>query len=182
MNHIIYPPLYTPIPVSMTGIIQVYHIVHVIYPPLYTPIPVARAMLKLGELKPRETVFDLGCGKGVILFIAAEEFKARAIGIEIQPDLVKDLKNTISSPEYENKIRVIEGDLFDLDINSADLITLYLYPSMMEKLLIKLDKELKPGTRVVSLNYKIDGWKPLKEKKVEYAGINHKIYLYKKGT
>ena len=148
---------------------------------VYTPIPVAREMLSLGELKPGETLFDLGCGKeGNILFIAAEEFKARAIGIEIQPYLVKDLKNTISSPEYENKIRVIEGDLFDLDINSADLITLYLYPSMMEKLLIKLDKELKPGTRVVSLNYKIDGWKPLKEKKVEYAGINHKIYLYKK--
>ena len=150
---------------------------------VYTPIPVAREMLMFGELKPGETLFDLGCGEeGNILFIAAEEFKARAIGIEIQPYLVKDLKNTISSPEYENKIRVIKGDLLEQDIISADLITLYLNPSTIKKVRIKLDRELKPGTRVVSLNYIIDGWKPLKEKHVEYAGFDNKIYLYKKGT
>jgi len=148
---------------------------------VYTPIPVAREMLSLGELKPGETLFDLGCGKeGNILFIAAKEFKVRAIGIEIQPYLVECLKNKICSQQCEDKIRVIEGDLFDIDISSADLITLYLYPSMMEKLRIKLDKELKPGTRVVSLIYKIDGGKPLKEKHVEYAGITNKLYLYKK--
>lgn len=147
---------------------------------LYTPIPVAREMLSLGELKPEETLFDLGCGKGNLLFIAAEEFKARAIGIEIQSYLVKDLKDKICSQHYENKIRVIEGDLFEQDISSADIITLYLYPSIIERLRIKLDEELKPGTRVVSLIYKIDGWKPLKEKHVEYAGIDNKIYLYKK--
>ena len=146
---------------------------------VYTPIPVAREMLMLGELKPGETLFDLGCGEeGNILFIAAEEFKARAIGIEIHPYLVKDIKDKICSPQYENKILIIEGDLFEQDINSADLITLYLYPSMMEKLRTKLDKELKPGTRVVSLIFKIDGWKPLKEKSFEYAGINNKMYLY----
>ena len=153
---------------------------HVIYPPLYTPNPVAREMLKLGELKPGETLFDLGCGKGDILFIAAEEFNARAIGIEIQTYLVKDLKNKICSQQYENKIRVFEGDLFDLDLSSADLITLYHHTSIIKRLRIKLDEELKPGTRVVSLIYKIDGWKPLKEKHVEYAGIDNRIYLYKK--
>ena len=153
---------------------------HIIISFLYTPIPVAREMLILGELKPGETLFDLGCGKGDLLFIAAEEFKARAIGIERQAYLVKDIKDKIGSPQYENKIRVIDGDLFDLDLSSADLITLYLYPSMMEKLRTKLDEELKLGTRVVSLIYKIDGWKPLKEKNAEYAGIDNKIYLYKK--
>ena len=148
---------------------------------VYTPIPVAREMLMLGELKPGETLFDLGCGEeGNILFIAAEEFKARAIGIEIHPYLVKDIKDKICSPQYENKIRVIEGDLFEQDISSADLITLYLYQTTLEKLRIKLDEELKPGTRVVSLINKIDGWKPLKEKHVEYAGIDNRIYLYKK--
>ena len=153
---------------------------HTIFIFLYTPIPVARAMLSLGELKPGETLFDLGCGKGNLLFIAAEEFNARAIGIEVQAYLVKDLKNKICSPQYENKIRIIEGDLFEQDISSADLITLYLYQSTIEKLRTKLDEELKPGTRVVSLIYKIDGWKPLKEKHVEYAGIDNRIYLYKK--
>jgi ubiquinone/menaquinone biosynthesis C-methylase UbiE len=153
---------------------------HTIFIFLYTPKPVARAMLSLGDLKPGETLFDLGCGKGNILFIAAEEFKARAIGIEIQSYLVKDIKNKICSPQYENKIRVIEGDLLDQDISSADLITLYLYQTTLEKLRIKLDRELKPGTRVVSLINKIDGWKTLKEKNVEYAGIDNKIYLYKK--
>jgi ubiquinone/menaquinone biosynthesis C-methylase UbiE len=153
---------------------------HTIFIFLYTPIPVAREMLSLGELKPGETLFDLGCGKGDILFIAAEEFNARAIGIEVQSYLVKDLKNKICSPQYENKIRVIEGDLLEQDISSADLITLYLYQTTLEKLRIKLDRELKPGTRVVTLINKIDGWKPLKEKNVEYAGIDNKIYLYKK--
>jgi 16S rRNA A1518/A1519 N6-dimethyltransferase RsmA/KsgA/DIM1 with predicted DNA glycosylase/AP lyase activity len=147
---------------------------------LYTPNPVARDMLMLGELKPGETLFDLGCGKGNLLFIAAEEFKARAIGIEIHPYLVRDIKDKICSPQYENKILIIEGDLFEQNISSADLITLYLYPSMMEKLRTKLDDELKPGTRVVSLIFKIDGWKPLKEKNVKYAGIDNRIYLYKK--
>jgi predicted RNA methylase len=153
---------------------------HTIFIFLYTPNPVARAMLSLGELKPGETLFDLGCGKGNLLFIAAEEFNARAIGIEIQTYLVKDLKNKICSQQYENEIRVIEGDLFEQDISSADLITLYLYQRTLEKLRIKLDEELKPGTRVVSLIYKIDGWEPLKEKNVKYAGIDNKIYLYKK--
>ncbi len=153
---------------------------HTIFIFLYTPIPVAREMLKLGELKPGEALFDLGCGVGNILFIAAEEFKARAIGTEIQSYLVKDLKNKINSQQYENKIQVIEGDLFEQDISSADLITLYLYQTTLEKLRIKLDEELKPGTRVVSLINKIDSWKPLKEKNVEYAGIDNKIYLYKK--
>ena len=153
---------------------------HTIITFLYTPIPVARAMLTLGELKPGETLLDLGCGKGSILFIAAEEFKARAIGIERQTYLVKDIKTKIRSPQYENKIRVIEGDLFDQDTRSADLITIYLYPTTIEKLRTKFDDELKLGARVVSLIYKIDGWKPLKEKNVEYAGINNKLYLYKK--
>jgi len=93
---------------------------------------------------------------------------------------VDKIKDKICSPQYENKILIIEGDLFEQDISSADIITLYLYPSMMEKLRTKLDKELKPGTRVVSLIFKIKGWKPLKEKHVEYAGIDIKIYLYKK--
>jgi len=148
---------------------------------IYTPIPVAREMLMLGELKQGETLFDLGCGEeGNILFIAAEEFKAKAIGIEIQPYLVVCLKNKICSLRYENKIQVIRGDLFDTDLSYADLITLYIDPSTPEKLRIKLDKELKPGTRVVCLIYKIKGWKPLKEKSFEYAGINNKIYLYVK--
>ena len=91
---------------------------------VYTPIPVAREMLMLGELKPGETLFDLGCGEeGNILFIAAEEFKARAIGIEIQPYLVQCLKNKICSLQYENKIQVIQRDLFDTDLSYADLIT-----------------------------------------------------------
>lgn len=146
---------------------------------VYTPIPVAREMLMLGELKPGETLFDLGCGEeGNILFIAAEEFKARAIGIEIQPYLVQCLKNKICSLQYENKIQVIQRDLFDTDLSYADLITLYIHPSTLEKLRIKLDDELKPGTRVVTLIYKIKGWNPLKEKSFEYAGINNKMYLY----
>jgi cyclopropane fatty-acyl-phospholipid synthase-like methyltransferase len=86
---------------------------------LYTPIPVARGMLKLGELKSGEAVFDLACGKGNLLFIAAEEFKARAIGIERQHYLVKEIKDKICAHHYENKIRVIEGDLFDQDISGG---------------------------------------------------------------
>lgn len=131
-------------------------------------------MLKLAELKAGELVYDLGSGDGRILITAAKDFGARAIGIELNENLVKKTIEKIRELKLEDKVRVIHGDFMNVDISDADVVTLYLTERGNEVVKPKLEKELKPGARVVSHNYEIRGWKPIRIKEVEWR----RIYLY----
>ncbi|RLE68770.1 MAG: SAM-dependent methyltransferase [Thermoprotei archaeon] len=143
-----------------------------------TPEIVIHEMLKLAELKPGEILYDLGCGDGRILMIAAKEFGAKAIGVEIRKDLVEACIKNIKKNGLEGKAYVIHGDFFNVDISSADVITLYLLTSVNEKLKPKLKRETKNGVRIVSHDFEITGWTPLKKVNMRNGWRTHNIYLY----
>jgi len=152
----------------------------------YVPSPpqVIRQMLILAQLKPREVFFDLGAGDGRAVIMAAKDFGARAVGVELREDLVKKALSTVYETGLQDRVTIVNGDMFNVDLTSADVIFLYLTTSANEKVKPKLETELKSGVRVVSHDYEIVGWKPVKvENFCENQTLgypSHTIYLYKK--
>ncbi len=142
-------------------------------------------MLTLVELKHREVLFDLGSGDGRAVIMAAKDFGARAVGVELREDLVKKTLSNIYGLGLQDRVTIVNGDMFNVDLTSADVIFLYLTTSANEKVKPKLETELKPGVRVVSHDYEVVGWKPAKVEsfcenpKLGYP--SHTLYLYKKG-
>ena len=141
-------------------------------------------MLQLAELKPGEVFFDMGSGDGRAVIMAAKEFSARAVGVELREDLAKRALGTVYEQNLQDRITIVNGDMFGVDLSSADVIFLYLTTSANEKVRAKLDSELKRGVRVVSHDYEIVGWKPVKvENFCENQTLgypSHTIYLYRK--
>lgn len=143
-----------------------------------SPMERVRRMLTLAEVRTDDVVYDLGSGDGRIVVAAVRDFKAkRAIGIELRSDLVKKACTEIRRLKLEDKIEIIQGDALEVNISEADVVTLYLTSRGNEILKPKLEKELKPGARVVSRNYKISGWEPIK---VDTFWPFRKIYLYQR--
>lgn len=141
-------------------------------------------MLTLVKLKPGEVFFDLGSGDGRAVIMAVKEFGARAVGVELREDLVKKTLSSIYELGLQDRVTIVNGDMFNVDLTSADVVFLYLTTSANEKVRPKLEAELKPGVRVVSHDYEIVGWKPVKVEnfcenpKLGYP--SHTLYLYRK--
>jgi protein-L-isoaspartate O-methyltransferase len=146
-------------------------------PYVNSPARVVDRMLELANIKPGETVYDLGCGDGRILIAAVEKYKAKAIGVEISPKVVAQANANIQKAKLEGQARVIQGDLLQTDLTGADVVTIYLTTSFNEELRPRLEKYLKPGARVVSHDYAMTGWKPTKVVEAE-GRQKHPIYLY----
>lgn len=145
-------------------------------PYVASPVHVVDHMLELAKVKPGETLYDLGCGDGIILVEAVEKFKVNAVGVEISPKLVAKAEERIEKAGLQQQARVIQGDLLNTDLTGADVVAIYLSTQLNSQLRPRLEKYLKPGSRVVSHDYKIPGWKPTK---VETDGKQgHLIYLY----
>jgi predicted RNA methylase len=146
----------------------------------YVPSPqeIIDRMLEVANAKQGDTVIDLGCGDGRVLITAVQKFKAKAIGIEIDPKIAAQASDTILKLGLQNKARVVHADVFDADLSQADVVTLYLTTSFNEKLRPKFEKSLRPGTRVVSHDYGIRGWNPVQVEEVFMHGRRHRIFLY----
>jgi tRNA G37 N-methylase Trm5 len=116
-----------------------------------TRAPVVNAMLKLANVTKDDVVYDLGCGDGQIV-VAAAKLGARAVGVDIDPQRVKEANENVKKNGVESRVKIILGDIFDpnLKISDATVVTLYLLPSLNAKLAPRLKKELRPGTRIVS--------------------------------
>ncbi|NPB01229.1 MAG: class I SAM-dependent methyltransferase, partial [Crenarchaeota archaeon] len=125
-----------------------------------SPEVVIRRMLQLADVRENEVVYDLGCGDGRVLIIAAKEFGARAVGIEIRRDLYEQCLKRIKDLGLEDRVKVYHGNFFEYDLSDADVVTLYLLTSVNERLRPKLERELRPGTRVVSHDFEVPGWRP----------------------
>ena len=140
-----------------------------------SPDEVIEAMLKLAETTPQDTVYDLGCGDGRIVVMAAKQFGASSVGIDIDPDRIQEANQFARENGVTDKVKFREQDLFQADIHEATVVTLYLLTTVNRKLRPKLQKELKPGTRVVSHQFDMGDWKP--EKRIEIGG--RPIYLWR---
>jgi predicted RNA methylase len=141
-------------------------------------------MLQLAELKPGEVLFDLGAGDGRTVMMAAKSFGARAVGVELREDLAKKALSTIHDNGLADRVTIVNGDMFGVNLMPADVVFLYLTTSANEKIRPKLETELKQGVRVVSHDYEIVGWKPVKVENFcenpQLGYPSHTIYLYRK--
>ena len=140
----------------------------VIYVP--TPQPVVEAMLELAQVKRGDVVYDLGSGDGRIPIIAAQKYGARAVGIELDPRLVELSWRIANEAEVAHRVKFIVGDLFEADLSQATVVTTYLSGSIMKLLEPRL-RSLKPGTRIVSHQFRMPRWEPDKRIQVDEAEL-----------
>jgi SAM-dependent methyltransferase len=153
----------------------------------YVPTSEARAreMLSLANVKEGEVVYDLGCGTGEILIVAAEEFGAKCFGIEVNSRLVEWAREEVEKRGLGDRIKIFHGNIFEprfwlhlggdpsIAIANADVVTYYLTLWVQEELKPLIERELAQGARVVSREFKVMGWTPVK--------VNNGIYLFEKG-
>ncbi|HZR03705.1 MAG TPA: class I SAM-dependent methyltransferase [Burkholderiales bacterium] len=138
-----------------------------------TPEVVAE-MLRLGQVDKNDLVYDLGSGDGRIVITAAKKYGARGVGVDIDPNRVREAKENAQKEGVTDKVKFVQQDLFNTDLHDATVVTLYLLPSVNMKLRPKLLSELKPGTKVVSHNYDMGDWKP--DQTVQLG--SHTIYVW----
>ena len=121
---------------------------------------VADAMLRLARVTADDLVYDLGSGDGRIVILAAQKYGARGVGVEIDHGLVEMSRQIARDGEVAHRVTFIEGDLFATDISAATVVTLYLSATVNNRLESKLKRELRPGSRVVSHQFRIGDWVP----------------------
>jgi SAM-dependent methyltransferase len=130
----------------------------VIYVP--TPEAVVEEMLRLANVGKDDVVYDLGCGDGRIVITAAKKYGARGVGIDIDPERIKESNENARKAGVTDRVKFLQQDLFETDFREATVVTLYLLPALNLKLRPKLLSELKPGTRIVSHAFDMGDWKP----------------------
>jgi predicted RNA methylase len=149
-----------------------------------SPSTVVEYMLKLAELKTDEVLFDMGSGDGRTVIIAAKTFGARGVGIELREDLAKKALASIHESGFDDRVTILNDDMFNVNLTAADVVYLYLTTIANEKIKPKLERDLKRGARVVSHDYEVVGWHPEKiENFCENPQLGypaHTIYLYRK--
>lgn len=127
-----------------------------------TPPQVVDAMLEMAEVRDGDVLYDLGSGDGRIPIAAAKKFRVRAVGIDIDPQRIKEARANATAAGVTKEVTFRQGDLFEADFSDATVVTLYLLESLNQKLRPKLLKELKPGTRIVSHAFSMGDWTPEK--------------------
>lgn len=137
-----------------------------------TPRRVVRRMLRLAGVGPGDTLFELGSGDGRIMFMAAREFGAEAVGIEADPLRVLLTLAWIRFTGLTGRVSVLWGNFFKKDLGAASVVTVYQSTEINNRLKDKFTRELKPGTRVVSHAFTFDGWEPVK------VDEESEVYLY----
>lgn len=125
--------------------------------------------MKVANVREGDVLYDLGSGDGRIPIIAAQKYNVRrATGIEINPELIKEAQDNLKAAGVGDRVRFRNEDLFEANFSDASVVTLYLLPALNIKLLPKLLKELKPGSRIVSHAFAMGDWKP--EQTLEVGG------------
>jgi uncharacterized protein (TIGR03000 family) len=146
-----------------------------------TPQNVVDKMLELADVKKGDVLYDLGCGDGRIVVTAAKKYGCKGVGIDIDPARVKDSNENAKKEGVEDKVEFRQGNVFQKidDIDKASVVTLYLFPHLNLKLRPTLQKTLKPGSRIVSHDFDMGDWKPVKQAKLKDSyGRDHSVYLW----
>jgi len=146
----------------------------------YVPTPenMIKKILQLANVTSTDTVYDLGCGDGRVVITAAKYFGAKAKGIEIRHDLVEEARQRVIKEGVSDKVEIIEGDMYSIPLHDATVVYMYLLTSVNEKLKPKLQMELKPGARVVTLDFEIPGWNPVKKAYIWDGYRFRTVYFY----
>jgi SAM-dependent methyltransferase len=136
-------------------------------------------MLELARVKPGDVVYDIGSGDGAIIIAAAKKYGVRGVGIEIDEDLVLRARNNAFKEKVDHLVEFRAQDAFTVDVSPATVVTLYMLPEFNAKLRPILERQLKPGTRVVSHDYPIEGWKPDRVEIVKGTFVHdHQVMLF----
>lgn len=149
-------------------------------PSIPTPSTVVDRMLEAGHVKASDVVYDLGSGDGRIVIAAAQKYGARAVGVEMLPDLCRQAQARIRELGLQDRASIVEGNVFRIDFSPATVVTMYFMTDSNERLRPNLEKYLKAGTRVVSNQFPVKGWKPVSVEHVK-AGMEYTIYVYEVG-
>jgi 16S rRNA A1518/A1519 N6-dimethyltransferase RsmA/KsgA/DIM1 with predicted DNA glycosylase/AP lyase activity len=150
-------------------------------PNIPTPQILVDRMLSVAGVEPSDVVYDLGSGDGRIVITAAQKFGARAVGIELIPALCATARRRVKDLGLEDRVEIVQGSFLHADLKPATVVTMYLLTSSNERLKPNLEKDLKPGVRVVSNDYPIRGWRESRLVMVKTGSAEHRIYLYKMG-
>lgn len=143
-----------------------------------TPNEVVVEMLKIAGVTKDDVVYDLGSGDGRLVVTAAQQFGARGIGVELDPMLIQKSNESAKLAGVSDRVKFVQQDLFETDFKDATVVTLYLLTQVNLKLRPKLLSELKPGTRVVSHQFRMGAWKPDREEMLRVNSRYHLIYSW----
>ena len=141
-----------------------------------TPMPVVRTMLEMAAVGPGDVVYDLGSGDGRIVIMAAEEFGARGVGIELDPALVERARAGAREAGVDDRVEFRVGDMYEADVTGATVVTLFLHPEPNLKLRPTLRTQLRPGARVVSYLWDMGDWKP---DEVQTVNFRRRVFLWR---
>jgi protein-L-isoaspartate O-methyltransferase len=148
----------------------------VIYYP--TPPETVTEMLRMAQVKKGDVLYDLGSGDGRIPIAAAKEFGIRAVGIEIDPKLVKEAEDNARAAGVSNLVSFRNEDMFRIDVREATIVTLYLSEKLNVLLRPKLLSELRPGSRILSHDFRMGDWKPEQTVRVPWGKLYRTVYLW----
>lgn len=148
----------------------------VIYYP--TPPETVAAMLRLGNIKKGDVLYDLGSGDGRIPIAAAKEFGIRAVGVEIDPKLITEAEANARTAGVSELVRFRNEDMFRIDVSEANIVTLYLSDKLNVLLRPKLLRELRPGSRIISHDFHMGDWKPEQTVRVPWGKLYRTVYVW----
>ena len=143
-----------------------------------TKFPVVDEMLKMAGVQATDILYDLGCGDGRIVIGAAQKYGARGVGIDLDPERIRESENNAAKAGVSDKVRFVTGDLFEADIREATVVSLYLLTAVNLRLRPRLFQELRPGTRIVSHNFGMGRWLPDASSEVDVDGVRHDVFLW----
>jgi SAM-dependent methyltransferase len=150
-----------------------------IVPYVPTPQEVVERMLSLAQVKKGDVVYDLGSGDGRIVVTAAKKYGVKAIGFEIDPERIKESHENIKKAGVENLVEIRQQDIRTVDLSGATVLTMYLLPEVNLMIRPNIWKQMKPGSRVVSHDFDMGDWKPLKTEQIkDGSSWDHTLYLW----
>jgi precorrin-6B methylase 2 len=150
-----------------------------IVPYVPTPQEVVDRMLELAQVKKGDVVYDLGAGDGRIVVTAAKKYGVRAIGFEIDPQRIKESTENITKAGVGHLVEIRQQDIRTVDLSPASVLTMYLLPEVNLMIRPTIWKQMKPGSRVVSHDFDMGDWKPLKtENMKDSSNWDHALYLW----
>ena len=139
---------------------------------------VITAMLEAARVGPGDVVYDLGCGEGEIVIAAAKLYGARGVGVDLDPERIRNARVNAASAGVTKRVTFVEQDLFKTDVGPATVVALYLLPELNERLRPKLLSELRPGSRIVSHDFGMGDWVPERTITVPLAR-DHRVFLWR---